>query len=43
LIAKSKKADELFTKLNKNINSHYQHNVSQFDKEIIQPKFLQHG
>ena len=43
LLAKSKKADELFTKLNKNINSHYYHNISEFDKKLELPKFLQNG
>jgi len=40
LIAKSKKADELFTKLNQNVNSKYKIDKSEFDKKLQLPKFI---
>lgn len=40
LIAKSNKADEMFTELNKNINSQYRIKSREFDKPIVLPKFL---
>jgi hypothetical protein len=39
-MAKAKKADELFTKLNKSLHSDFKIKTSEFDKEIILPKFL---
>lgn len=40
LLAKTEKANELFTKLNSSINSTYRVNVKQFDKQVILPKFI---
>lgn len=40
LIAKSKKADELFTHLNNAINSSYKVSDPSFNKEILKPTFL---
>lgn len=40
LLAKTKKANELFNKLNYNINKKYDVVNSEFDKKIILPKFL---
>lgn len=40
LIQKAKKADELFSKLNDNINQNYQVSAKQFDKPIQFPNFI---
>lgn len=40
LIAKSKKVDELFSKLNANLNQSFEIKNKEFDKEIVLPKFL---
>jgi hypothetical protein len=40
LLAKTKKADELFTKLNSSINSTYKVNIKKFDKQITLPNFI---
>lgn len=40
LTAKSQKADELFTKLNSNINRSFEIKSKDFDKEIVLPNFL---
>jgi hypothetical protein len=40
LLAKTKKADDLFHKLNGSINSVYKVNIAEFNKEIILPKFI---
>jgi hypothetical protein len=40
LIAKTQKANELFDKLNININKNFEIKTRQFDKEIILPSFL---
>jgi hypothetical protein len=40
LIQKAKKADELFSKLNDNINQSYQVSSKQFDKPIQFPNFI---
>lgn len=40
LIAKTEKANELFNKLNSNINQKFEIKNKQFDKEIILPNFL---
>lgn len=41
LLAKTEKANELFSKLNSNLNSIFEVKNNGFDKEIILPKFLQ--
>lgn len=40
LLAKTKKADDLFSKLNTSINSKFTDNIAKFDKQIILPSFL---
>lgn len=40
LLAKTEKADNLFTKLNENIHSVYSYKTKEFDKKIITPKFI---
>jgi len=40
LLAKTKKADELFTKLNYNINKKFEPTIKKFDKKIILPNFI---
>lgn len=40
LIEKARKADELFTKLNKSINDHHISNIAHFDKPMTKPGFL---
>ncbi len=40
LLAKTEKANELFTELNKSINSVYDNKINGFDKSIILPKFI---
>ena len=40
LLAKTQKADELFSKLNSNLNTTFQVNNKEFNKEITLPKFL---
>ena len=40
LLAKTEKANELFTKLNSSINSSYKVNIKQFDKKVILPNFI---
>ena len=40
LLAKTEKANELFDRLNSNLNSKFENKVNGFDKEIILPKFL---
>lgn len=42
LLAKAKKADELFTKLNSTLHSKYDNKINGFDKEMQLPKFLKH-
>ena len=41
LLAKTKKADELFTKLNTTLNSEFDVKDRVFNQEIVLPKFLQ--
>jgi len=40
LLAKTEKANELFDRLNSNLNSKFENKINGFDKEIILPKFL---
>lgn len=40
LVEKARKADELFTKLNKSINEHHVSNILTFEKELTKPRFL---
>jgi len=40
ILAKTKKANDLFNKLNDNLHSDYSIKESQFNKQIIQPKFF---
>ena len=40
LLAKTEKANELFDRLNSNLNSKFEHKANGFDKEITLPKFL---
>jgi len=40
LLAKTQKADELFSKLNSSLHSDFDNKVNGFDKEITLPKFL---
>jgi len=40
LLAKTEKANELFDRLNSNLNSKFEYKVNGFDKEITLPKFL---
>ncbi len=40
LLAKAKKADELFNKLNTNLNTNFETKVNEFNKQITLPKFL---
>jgi hypothetical protein len=40
LLAKTQKADQLFTKLNSTLNSHFEINNKSFNKPIELPKFL---
>lgn len=40
LVAKAKKADELFSRLNTEINSKYNNDTVKFDKKIKLPKFI---
>lgn len=40
LLAKTKKADELFTKLNSTLNSNFNIDKSQFNNQIIKPSFI---
>ncbi len=40
LVTKTEKANELFTKLNTNINKNYTIKKSEFNQEVIKPKFL---
>lgn len=40
LLAKTQKADELFSKLNSNLNTKFENKVNGFDKQITLPKFL---
>jgi len=42
LLAKTKKANDLFDKLNLSTNKGYTDNVARFDKKIIIPSFLNH-
>lgn len=43
LIAKTKKADELFSKLNQSLNSNYKETKKEFNKPITKPTFLKRG
>jgi len=40
LMAKTKKADDLFSKLNTNLNTKFENKINEFDKQITLPKFL---
>jgi len=40
LLAKTEKANELFSKLNTELHSTYDNKIIEFDKEIIKPIFL---
>jgi hypothetical protein len=40
LLAKTKKADELFHRLNGSVHSVYKVNIKEFDKKVILPKFI---
>ena len=40
LLAKAKKADQLFTKLNASLNSEFKIEISKFDKKITLPNFI---
>jgi hypothetical protein len=40
LLAKTEKANELFTKLNSSIHSNYKVNIVEFDKKIVLPNFI---
>lgn len=40
IIAKSKKAEELFSKLNYNLNKKYEYNNKEFNKQVTLPAFL---
>ena len=40
LLAKTKKADQLFTKLNISLNSEFKIKASKFDKEVVLPNFI---
>ena len=40
LLAKTEKANELFSKLNSSLNSRYVNKISQFDKSVTKPNFL---
>jgi len=40
LLAKTQKADELFSKLNTNLNTKFENKINGFDKQITLPKFL---
>lgn len=42
LLMKAKKADELFTELNKTLNATFEHSSKQFNKEVSLPNFLNH-